>query len=76
MKTCRTISPNKRENPLAFEFSPQIELNGQTLPFSQGHGLSYHPLFQNAAACEPALDEYGESDFDTPPSARSSTTTG
>ena len=48
----------ERENPLAFEFSPQIELNGQTLPFSQGHGLSYHPLFQNAAACEPALDEY------------------
>ena len=41
----------ERENPLAFEFSPQIELNGQTLPFSQGHGLSYHPLFQNAAAC-------------------------
>lgn len=56
----------ERENPLAFEFSPQIELNGQTLPFSQGHGLSYHPLFQNAAACEPALDEYVESDFDTP----------
>lgn len=56
----------ERENPLAFEFSPQIELNGQTLPFSQGHGLSYHPLFQNAAACEPALDEHGESDFDTP----------
>ncbi len=56
----------ERENPLAFEFSPQIELNGQTLPFSQGHGLSYHPLFQNAAACEPALDEYGEIDFDTP----------
>lgn len=54
----------ERENPLAFEFLPQIELNGQTLPFSQGHGLSYHPLFQNAAACEPALDEYGESDFD------------
>lgn len=23
----------ERENPLAFEFSPQIELNGQTLPF-------------------------------------------
>ena len=28
--------------------------------------FSYHPLFQNAAACEPALDEHGESDFDTP----------
>lgn len=45
---------------------PQIELNGQTLPFSQGSGLSYHPIFQNAAACEPALDADGESDFDTP----------
>ena len=56
----------ERENPLAFEFLPQIELNGQTLPFSQGSGLSYHPIFQNAAACEPALDADGESDFDTP----------
>ena len=55
----------ERENPLVFEFSPQIELNGQTLPFSQGSGLSYHPLFQNAAACEAVLDE-DESAFDTP----------
>ena len=55
----------ERENPLVFEFSPQIELNGQVLPFSQGHGLSYHPLFQNASACEPALDE-DEPDFETP----------
>ena len=56
----------ERENPLVFEFWPQIELNGQTLPFSQGSRLSYHPMFQNAAQCEPALDEDGVSDFDTP----------
>ena len=60
----------ERENPLAFEFSPQIELNGQTLPFSQGHG----PVCQLfAIGWSPNT---AKAILTRPPSAWSSTTTG
>ena len=62
----------ERENPLAFEFSPQIELNGQTLPFS---GFRTTRCFKTLRLVS-LHSTKTKSILTRPPSARSSTTTG
>jgi hypothetical protein len=49
------------ENPMAINITPEIILNGKTIPFSHGCGLSWNPCFPelNNIEAEGVLKHYG-----------------